>query len=194
MTSSSSNGTGNASSNLLSNGTGNTPGGATVPATTLGGTRDVSFATALANNAAGPETGRGVAEQLVSVLTPLQTTPGGSRTVTLQLQPDGLGSVRAEVSTTDGSVTIRLWADSDAGHAALSSSLHHLETALMDDGVQGATVRLHSGPGGNQNRGTSTPGSSSETAAEDAEDPAESALEDAPIMLGGSQNTVDLQL
>jgi len=87
---------------------------------------------------AGPE----MANQMVTVLAGLAAGPDGSHSVVLQLQPDGLGLVQASVTTSPGSVTVHLSAQSDAGYDALRQSLPQLQTMLSNGGSFGATVLL----------------------------------------------------
>lgn len=93
-------------------------------------------------------TGPGLAGQLLSVLSPLQSAPGGSASVVLRLFPAGLGSIRATVATTPGAVSVSLVADTQAGHDALAASLAQLHEMLSSEANHATTVDLHFVPAG----------------------------------------------
>ncbi len=83
-----------------------------------------------------------VADQMVSVLTPLQATAGGTHSVTLGLQPDGLGIVQATVTAGAQQITVSLWAATSDGHAALSQALPQLYGHLAGDPTQAVNIKL----------------------------------------------------
>lgn len=83
----------------------------------------------------------GVASQLVSVLSPLRTGPGGTQSVTVLLHPAELGDVRATVTVSGDQVTVRLLASTTEGASALRSALPDLHSGLSQDG-QRSTVLL----------------------------------------------------
>lgn len=87
------------------------------------------------------------------VLTPLRTGADGSQQVTMVLQPEGLGTVRATVSVLNGTVTVHLNAETPEGQQALASNLATLQHELQGDGSR-ASVILQSGTDGQgSNRG-----------------------------------------
>ncbi|HUY30729.1 MAG TPA: flagellar hook-length control protein FliK [Acidimicrobiales bacterium] len=110
----------------------------------------------------GESTLPGVASQIVSVLSPLRTTPAGAQSVTILLHPAELGDVRATVTISADQVTVRLVATTSAGSDALRAALPELQSGLAHDG-QSATVVL-----GDPGSGTSWSGSHDPHDASDA--------------------------
>jgi hypothetical protein len=82
--------------------------------------------TAAVGSTAGPE----VSDQVLTVLAPLRTGDDGTHTVTLSLQPEGLGNVQATVTVGGQQVSVSLWADAATGHTALNQSLSQLHAQL----------------------------------------------------------------
>ncbi|MGC8462233.1 MAG: flagellar hook-length control protein FliK [Acidimicrobiales bacterium] len=76
-----------------------------------------------------------VPEQMVTVLAPLRSDLG-VHSVSLGLQPEGLGTVQATVSVDAQQVVVTLWAGTEAGHAALSGALPDLHDQLAASGHQ----------------------------------------------------------
>ncbi len=72
---------------------------------------------------------------MVTVLAPLRTDLG-VHSVSLGLQPEGLGTVQATVSVDAQQVVVTLWAGTEAGHAALSGALPELHDQLAASGHQ----------------------------------------------------------
>jgi flagellar hook-length control protein FliK len=99
--------------------------------------RGISATTSTAGQSQLP----GVASQLVSVLSPLRTGPGGTQSVTVLLHPAELGDVRATVTVSGDQVTVRLLASTTEGASALRSALPDLHSGLSQDG-QRSTVLL----------------------------------------------------
>lgn len=83
-----------------------------------------------------------MADQVVTVLSPLETGTAGSHTVTLGLEPEGLGAVQATVSVSAQQITISLWAGSEHGHSALAQALPQLHSRLAEDTTHSVTVEL----------------------------------------------------
>lgn len=102
-----------------------------------------SFSTPGAAAAAAPGPAVGVPEQLVTVLAPLHAE-AGVHTVSLGLQPDGLGTVQATVSVDAQQVVVSLWAGSESGHAALARALPELHDQLTLGGGHRVVVELAS--------------------------------------------------
>ncbi len=88
------------------------------------------------------QAGPAMADQLVSVLTPMTSGPAGTHSIVLQLQPDGLGLIRASVVTSPGSVTIHITAQTEAGYEALNSTLDNLQSSLSSFAGFGASVTV----------------------------------------------------
>ncbi|MCK4177621.1 flagellar hook-length control protein FliK [Aciditerrimonas ferrireducens] len=70
------------------------------------------------------------ADQVVRALGPLRTLASGSRSVTLALEPDGLGTVRATVVAGAGTLSVTLQAASPQGYEALRQGLGQLHHEL----------------------------------------------------------------
>ena len=88
------------------------------------------------------QAGTQMAEQMVSVLAPMTSGPSGSHSIVLQLQPEGLGLIRASVITTATSVSIHLTAQTEAGYDTLNKTLDGLQNLLTNGGGLGASVTL----------------------------------------------------
>jgi flagellar hook-length control protein FliK len=88
----------------------------------------------------------GVASQLVTVLAPIRPVPAGGHTVTIALQPEGLGAVRATMTANDDQLVVRLSTASATAEAAVRAALPELHASLTS-GHQEATIVLadHSG-------------------------------------------------
>lgn len=107
---------------------------------------------------AGPQ----MAQQMVNVLSGLTAGPNGTHSLVIQMQPDGLGVVRAAVTTSPGNVSVHLSAQTNEGFDALNKSLPQLQTLLSNGGSFGANVHLsrqqdwqgNSGSGNSSGRGT----------------------------------------
>ncbi|HXY28957.1 MAG TPA: flagellar hook-length control protein FliK [Acidimicrobiales bacterium] len=146
---------------------------ATAPATGGAGAGSVATAPILPEAPATP------AEQLVSVLSPLRAFADGTHQLTLGLQPEGLGGVRATISVTGDHVAVQLAADDPDGREALRQLLPQLRALLSADGSSSTTVSLSHGgdqqaPGGHRERnGAAAPGGGApEPGAPERSDPA----------------------
>ena len=89
----------------------------------------------------------GVASQLLTVLTPLRTTAGGTQSITIALHPEGLGDVRATMAINDGQLVLRLSASTPEGSAALRAALPELHNGF-DSAAQAPRIVLSDGSGG----------------------------------------------
>jgi flagellar hook-length control protein FliK len=96
-------------------------------------------------------------EQLVAVLDPLRSGPDGVHEVTLALQPEGLGTVKATVSVGPQEVVVHLSADTSHGEEAIRQALPDLREHLGQGQDHPATVLLSDG--GHERRGGDGPGS-----------------------------------
>jgi len=74
------------------------------------------------------------AQQVVSVLAPLRSAPGGVHQITLGLQPEGLGSVSATLTVSPGHTTVHLSADTEQARETLRQSLADLHHDLSAGG------------------------------------------------------------
>jgi hypothetical protein len=93
------------------------------------------------------------ADQVVRALGPLRTLASGNRSVTLALEPDGLGTVRATVVAGSGTLSVTLQAATPQGYAALQQGLgqlHH-ELGNLASKVQ-IDLRQEGQGGGSQNQ------------------------------------------
>ncbi len=76
------------------------------------------------------------------MLAPLRAGDDGSHSVTMSLQPEGLGNVQATVSVAGEEVSVSLWADSATGHAALSQTINQLHSQLTEGSDRRVNVDL----------------------------------------------------
>ncbi len=116
------------------------------------------------------QSGPQMAQQMVNVLSGLTAGPNGTHSVVIQMQPDGLGLVRAAVTTSPGSVSVHLSADTNEGYSALDKSLPQLQTLLSNGGSFGASVHLSRGQDwhGSSRQDKSTGGDAGTAGDEDA--------------------------
>ncbi|HTS14439.1 MAG TPA: flagellar hook-length control protein FliK [Candidatus Sulfotelmatobacter sp.] len=115
------------------------------------------------------------AQQLVSVLAPLRML-GGSHQVTLALNPEGLGTVRATVTMGDQHLVVQLVVDNPNGHEALRQSLPQLRTLLdTGSGTTSGTLADAGGLGAGQDHGGQQPTASVAPGSADPEDDAAAA-------------------
>jgi flagellar hook-length control protein FliK len=133
------------------------------------------------------------AEQLVSVLSPLRVL-GGTHQVTLALNPEGLGTVRATVTMGDQHLVVQLVADSPDGHEALRQALPQLRTLLhTGSGTTSVTLTDTSDLG----PGSDSPDQSNNTASTTAP-PASAGREDdaavPPVLSASHPTTADRRL
>jgi len=75
------------------------------------------------------------AQQVVTVLAPLRSSPDGTHEVTIGLQPEGLGTVKATVTVSAGQVVVQLGTDNDQARDALRQALPLLKHELGGDGA-----------------------------------------------------------
>jgi hypothetical protein len=142
-----------------------------------------------------------VASQLLTVISPLRPFGTDGQTVTVALHPEGLGSVNATVSLSDGQLVVRLAATTQAGQAALQASLSELKSGLSETNPT-ATVLLSNSGGhtsadsGGHNTDTNTrpftPGNSSLSTTSDTRSTA--SQETAVSSAMTSSNSLDLRL
>jgi len=153
--------------------------------------------------------GSSVASQLLSVLSPIQSAPGGEASVVLRLYPEGLGGVKATITTTPSSVAVSLVADTQAGHDALSLAMSQLHDHLERGSGRHTTVDLRfssrgdgargGGPSGRQEHSAGLPasivGASANEGTADEGSTAAGEGEPSPLrMLGASRHQVDVKL
>jgi flagellar hook-length control protein FliK len=92
------------------------------------------------------------AEQLVSILTPLRTTPNGSYTLRLELKPVELGRVEMRVEMRDGVLHASIHADHDSSAQLVRASLNELRDQLAAEGVRTGTLTVSDGAIGSRGR------------------------------------------
>ena len=78
----------------------------------------------------------GVSSQLLTVLSPLRATADGRSTITIQLQPEGLGVVQATITQSPTQTLVHLVASTADGQAAIRSGLGDLRQGLSGGGHQ----------------------------------------------------------
>jgi hypothetical protein len=88
-----------------------------------------------------------VHDQVVQVIAPLRTSADGTYSLTLQLEPQGLGRVVAHLEVAGGQVSLHLSAETAEGHSALSDGMDRLAQSLSRPGSP-ANVHLRSWAGG----------------------------------------------
>jgi hypothetical protein len=84
------------------------------------------------------------AQQVVTVLVPLRSSDDGTHEVTIGLEPEGLGTVKATVTVSNGQIVVQLGTDNDQARDALRQSLPLLKHELGGDGSS-ASVLLSNG-------------------------------------------------
>jgi len=132
--------------------------------------------------------------QLVSVLTPLRTTVDGSHQVTLVLQPEGLGVVRATVTVTGQAVAVHLVADTPEARQVLGQSLGELQARLSQDGASVSLSLASDGRSGGRGQADSRQAGPNRRRTDDRQEQLGSLpiMVRAPIAAGGGR--VDLRL
>ncbi len=84
-----------------------------------------------------------ISEQVLNVVQPLTSTLlSGESILSIDLYPPALGTVRAVISSFDGSVVVKLWAATEHGHALLSQALPDLREHLGEGGTFSVSVDL----------------------------------------------------
>jgi flagellar hook-length control protein FliK len=73
---------------------------------------------------------------VVTVLAPLRSSAEGVHEVTLALQPEGLGTVRATMTVGPQEIRVRLSADSESAQQTLRESLPQLHQELGSGGAR----------------------------------------------------------
>jgi flagellar hook-length control protein FliK len=109
------------------------------------------------------------AQQVVTVLAPVHTSEDGTHEVTIGLEPEGLGTVKATITVSAGQVVVQLGTDNDAARDALRQSLPLLRHELGGDGSSANVLLSHDGQSGGQAfaRPRALPGSVDDQTADD---------------------------
>jgi flagellar hook-length control protein FliK len=84
------------------------------------------------------------AQQVVTILAPLRSSDDGTHEVTIGLEPEGLGTVKATVTVSTGQIVVQLGTDNDQARDALRQALPLLKSELGGDGTS-ANVLLSNG-------------------------------------------------
>ena len=100
--------------------------------------RRSSSATVAANSSASPPPTP--AQQVVTVLAPLRSSLDGTHEVTIGLEPEGLGTVKATITVSAGQVVVQLGADNDQARDALRQALPLLKHELGGDGSSASVL------------------------------------------------------
>ena len=115
------------------------------------------------------------AEQLVSVLTPMRTTPNGSYTLRLELKPPELGRVEMRVEMRDGVLHASIHADHEGSAQLVRDALNELRDRLDAEGVQTGELTVSDGGVGSGSQGnrdaSASASASSVTAIAPTDDP-----------------------
>jgi hypothetical protein len=85
------------------------------------------------------------AEQLVSVLTPLRTTPTGSYTLRLELKPPEMGRIEMRVEMRDGVLHASIHAEHEGAAQLVRDSLGELRDRLNAEGVRTGDLTVSDG-------------------------------------------------
>jgi flagellar hook-length control protein FliK len=148
-----------------------------------------SGATTAANSSASPQPTP--AQQVVTVLAPLQSGLDGTHEVTIGLEPEGLGSVKATITVSAGQVVVQLGAENDQARDALRQALPLLRHELAGDGSSASVLLSGDGRDGRRaqagDRSTSNDGSDD---GPDLDDPASAAVS----LPGSLRGHIDLHL
>lgn len=129
-----------------------------------------SSATVAANSSASPPPSP--AQQVVIVLASLRSSLDGTHEVTIGLEPEGLGSVKATITVNAGQIVVQLGADNEQARDALRQALPLLRHELAGDGSSASVLLAGDGGDGRRaragDRSTSNGGSDDEI---DLDDP-----------------------
>jgi flagellar hook-length control protein FliK len=169
------------------------PSASVAPATAGTPITQAAPATPVAPPAAAPATSPPTpAQQVVTVLAPLRSSDDGTHEVTIGLEPEGLGTVKATVTVSPGQIVVQLGTDNDQARDALRQALPLLKHELGGDGSS-ASVLLSNGdhPGAKTN---GRPPSMSETGSDDGGDAVDDAMTAAPVSTAPGHGHIDLHL
>jgi flagellar hook-length control protein FliK len=106
---------------------------------------------------------------VVTILAPLRSADDGTHEVTIGLEPEGLGTVKATVTVSTGQIVVQLGTDNEQAHDALRQALPLLKSELTGDGTS-ANVLLSNGgqqDGGTPDRQLSSPDGATDADMED---------------------------
>ena len=105
------------------------------------------------------------------MLAPLRSSADGTHEVTIGLQPDGLGNVKATVTVSAEQVVVQLAADNDAARDALRQALPLLRHELGGDGSAATVLMSNDGRRAHDQATTPTALSGDTGADENDDDP-----------------------
>ena len=105
----------------------------------------------------------------MTILTPLRSSADGTHEVTVALEPEGLGTVKATITVNADQVVVQLGADNDQARDALRQALPLLRHELGGDGSS-ATVVLSDGRSHGQQAHSQRAGSLHEVPRDEADD------------------------
>ena len=105
----------------------------------------------------------------MTVLTPLRSSEDGTHEVTIGLEPEGLGTVKATITVNADQVVVQLGADNDQAREALRQALPLLRHELGGDGSS-ATVVLSDGRSSGQQAHSQRAGTLHEAPRDEADD------------------------
>ena len=151
------------------------PAAASAPTAPGAGTAPVATPTAPASSpsapaAAPPAPPPSPTQQIVTVLAPLRSSADGTHEVTIALQPDGLGNVKATVTVNAEQVVVQLSADNDQARDALRQALPLLRHELGGDGSAATVLMSNDGRSAPDQRANPTLSSPDGLASEENDD------------------------
>jgi flagellar hook-length control protein FliK len=130
---------------------------------------------------------------VVTVLAPLRSTEDGTHEVTIGLEPEGLGTVKATVTVSAGQVVVQLGADNDQARDALRQALPLLRHELGGDGASANVLLANDGQSGHHPFARPSPTTTGLTT-DDEPDDADSLTTAAPASASGRPGHIDLHL
>ncbi|MCL5947804.1 MAG: flagellar hook-length control protein FliK [Actinobacteria bacterium] len=97
-----------------------------------------------------------VAAEIVDVLIPLQSSGEGVGSVTIRLEPPGLGAIRAMVQASASGLTVHFQTDNARAHELLAQLLQDIKEHLASGSFRSTTVTLSWGGATGQGTGQGT--------------------------------------
>ncbi len=97
-----------------------------------------------------------VAAEIVDVLIPLQSSGEGAGSVTIRLEPPGLGAIRAMVQASASGLTVHFQTDNARAHELLAQLLQDIKDHLASGSSRSTTVTLSWGGATGQGTGQGT--------------------------------------
>jgi flagellar hook-length control protein FliK len=162
------------------------------PTTTTTAPTQTATATAEDTTAAGATVTVPPAEQLVSVLTPLRSTPNGTYTLRLELKPPELGRVEMRVEMKDGVLSASIHADREGSAQLVRDALSDLRDLLNTGGIHTGDLTVSDGGVGPGSRDARDAPSSTRTMSPDVGAPSDDAATVGTIRSAADLNSTSL--